>query len=333
MDRFFTAVQNFTEKRLTNRKARIESQKRAKRTVKSELLSWLDAIVFGVIVVFLLSQYVFELFLIPSPSMESTLGVKDRVFVSKQTYGIELFPYGPKVFNSRSPDRDDIITFYNKNYEHKSAVRAVLSRLIFRFTLGLVNTEVDEDGNPGEWLLVKRTAGLRGDTVTFVNGDAYIKPAGLSEYEAESVFREKNNYSTAPHRFIPEEFYDGYKAYVRYYTMKNTLKIPEKDLPRNLAERINAWIDEDYTSYYDLYAFNLEEQQTIREFDPSDRTARSDWTKYKLGVYVPEGSILPLGDNRDNSNDGRYFGPVSFSDLNGRVVTFVFPLNKLFKSV
>jgi signal peptidase I len=39
-----------------------------------------------------------------------------------------------------------------------------------------------------------------------------------------------------------------------------------------------------------------------------------------LGWYVPKGRMLPLGDNRDNSRDGRYFGPVPETKILGQAV-------------
>ena len=60
--------------------------------------------------------------------------------------------------------------------------------------------------------------------------------------------------------------------------------------------------------------------------DPTDREAASERAVYRAGIYVPSGQVLPLGDNRDNSSDGRYFGPVSEEKINGRVIGRFWPL-------
>ena len=57
--------------------------------------------------------------------------------------------------------------------------------------------------------------------------------------------------------------------------------------------------------------------------------ARSTWSRYRAGIYVPQSHVLPLGDNRDNSRDGRYFGPVEENDINGKVLFRFWPLGRI----
>jgi signal peptidase I len=44
-------------------------------------------------------------------------------------------------------------------------------------------------------------------------------------------------------------------------------------------------------------------------------------------IVVPQGHILVLGDNRENSNDGRFFGPISEKLVVGRAFVMVWPFN------
>ena len=186
MEKFLTWVEESTEKRLTKKKAKKEYNKNKKRTVLSEALEWLDALVFGVFWVIIINQFLFQLFVIPSPSMVSTLLVGDRVVVSKTSYGIEVYPGGPKIFESnRRVQRDDIITFYNPEYESKGPFFDILSQAIYMGTLSLVNIDKDSDGNPRERLFVKRAAALNGDRVYFKDGNVLIKVAGSDEYVEE----------------------------------------------------------------------------------------------------------------------------------------------------
>jgi len=51
------------------------------------LIEWLDALIFAVVAVSLINIFLFQNYKIPTPSMESTLLVGDRLYVSKTAYG------------------------------------------------------------------------------------------------------------------------------------------------------------------------------------------------------------------------------------------------------
>ncbi len=325
MERFFDWVQTRTEKHLTKRKAKKLKEKQ-NRSFMGEVLGWLDAILFAVVVVFLINQFVFQFFVIPSPSMLDTLLVKDRVMVSKLTYGIEMFPQGPKILDNRIPDRDDIITFYNPQYESRGPFFNVFSQVLYMITFSLINIDRDEDGNIRESLLVKRSAGAAGDTVTFMDGDAYFKYAGTDEFVLESEFRAQNGLSTAPHTITDKNAYVWYNAMGRINGL-TVEGVASSSVPRHLVSDYQAL--DNSVSFYDLYAYNKETAVGQMMADPTDMEARSVWAKYQSGVYVPEDHVLPLGDNRDNSQDGRYFGPVDAKNVNGRVVFRIWPLNRI----
>jgi signal peptidase I len=65
----------------------------AKKYKKSPAREWIDAGIFAVVAATLIRTFVFEAYVIPTPSMEKTLLVNDFLFVSK-------FSYGPRIPNT-----------------------------------------------------------------------------------------------------------------------------------------------------------------------------------------------------------------------------------------
>jgi len=100
-----------------------------------------------IIAIFIRSIFI-QPFYIPSSSMESTLLVGDRLFVTKFSYGYSKhsFPFSPAIFNGRimykSPKRGDVVVF---------------------------KTPVDNRTD-----YIKRLIGLPGDTIQFIDGELYL---------------------------------------------------------------------------------------------------------------------------------------------------------------
>ena len=71
----------------------------------------------ALIIAVLIRSLLFQPFYIPSSSMEPTLLVGDRIFVSKYTYGYSKhsFPFSPSITNkrffSKQPERGDLVVF------------------------------------------------------------------------------------------------------------------------------------------------------------------------------------------------------------------------------
>ena len=102
----------------------------------------------ALVIAILIRSLFFQPFYIPSSSMEPTLLVGDRIFVSKYTYGYSKhsFPFSPNISNerffSKSPLRGDLVVF---------------------------KTPADNRTD-----YIKRLIGLPGDSIQFVNGELFI---------------------------------------------------------------------------------------------------------------------------------------------------------------
>lgn len=325
MQKVYDWVLARTEAALTRRKA-VKATAKANRSFLGEIWGWLDALLFAVVVIFLLNQFFVQLFVIPSPSMAGTLEVKDRVMVNKQAYGIEVFPDGPKIFAVRTPDRDDIITFYNPRYESNGPFFDVLSQVLYLATLSFVNIDRDSEGNVKERLYVKRTVGVGGDRVRFVNGDVWIRPSGTDDFIPESQFRSETGLATNPHRSLDTSLYPAIDARARLMAWSEA-GISQIYLPSHLTEAYRSI--QNSTLYYDKYQHEASHAKAAAQLDPTDLDKRSASAAFENGIYVPYGYVLPLGDNRDNSEDGRYFGPVSTDKVNGKVNFVLWPFTHL----
>lgn len=67
-------------------------------------------------------------------------------------------------------------------------------------------------------------------------------------------------------------------------------------------------------------------------FDPDLQTGysiTSNFTSGNVDLVVPEGQVFVCGDNRQNSEDSRFFGPVRSEEIVGKLVLRLLPFDKL----
>ena len=118
------------------------------KIVKNLFYENLSTIFYALIIAIIIRSVLFQPFYIPSSSMEPTLLVGDRLFVSKYTYGYSKhsFPFSPNFSNNRyffkEPKRGEVIVF---------------------------KTPADNRTD-----YIKRLIGIPGDEIQFINGDLYL---------------------------------------------------------------------------------------------------------------------------------------------------------------
>ena len=151
----------------------------------------------ALLIAILIRSLFFQPFYIPSSSMEPTLLVGDRIFVSKYTYGYSRhsFPFSPnfssKRFFSKIPERGDLVVF---------------------------KTPADNRTD-----YIKRLIGMPGDTIQFVNGDLLINKNKIRRdiVESSEVIR-CGKFKLETKSFI-ETLPNGTK-YLAVYKKKGTLQ-------------------------------------------------------------------------------------------------------------
>ena len=115
---------------------------------KKEIIENIKTLFYALIIAIIIRSLIIQPFYIPSSSMEPTLLVGDRIFVTKYSYGYSKhsFPFSPSIFKGRilsnKPERGDIVVF---------------------------KTPADNRTD-----YIKRLIGLPGDQVQFLDSNLYI---------------------------------------------------------------------------------------------------------------------------------------------------------------
>ncbi|MDR1617573.1 MAG: S26 family signal peptidase [Treponema sp.] len=311
---FFDRLQILTEAWLS-RRARIRRIKKEKQRRKNPVLDWIEAFLWAAGVVLLINQYLFQAYQIPSGSMIDTLLIGDRIFVNKIIYGPELLPGTLKLPSPVRPERNAVIIFENPSYISRGPVFDIVQRIVYMLTLSFVDIDRDEAGEPKAHFLIKRAAGMGGDRFVMERGNMKILFAGEEEWVDEGEYREARGWRHRLSRLVTEGEYPAMEAAGKEAAWANL----GLEAPVGPARAENV-------RYPDYFAMEQARLETLRGALPHDERYSRLLARYRLGWYVPEGRVLPLGDNRDNSRDGRYFGPVREAKILGQGAVIYWPL-------
>jgi len=161
----------------------------------------LKTLIGALIIAILIRSLLFQPFYIPSSSMEPTLLVGDRIFVSKYTYGYSKhsFPFSPNFSNNRFfskiPERGDLVVF---------------------------KTPADNRTD-----YIKRLIGMPGDTIQFINGNLLINDNIIPRNEIASTgIIRCGKFQLETKSFI-ETLPNGIK-YIAVYKKRGTLQNTKK---------------------------------------------------------------------------------------------------------
>ncbi len=242
-------------------------ERKATNKAYREMWSWIEAVVFAVIVASLIHTYVFQMYRIPTSSMEKTLLVGDYLCVSKVAYGprMPMTPLSFPLVHNRMPlsqtkksyseavrrpykrlagcsevRRDDIVVFNfpagdtvlmeNPNVTYYDVLRE------FQHTYGekrgreLLNRQYTVISHPADKRehYVKRCVGMPGDTVTVKHGELYIN----GEPHRDAPGRQYNYYVRTAGNPIARKTFDELgiaKDDVLYDQSVNTYLLPLTD--------------------------------------------------------------------------------------------------------
>jgi signal peptidase I len=285
-------------------------------------LDWILAFLWAAGMVLLFNQYLVQAYQIPSGSMIDTLNIGDHVFVNKIVYGPELLPGVLKLPSPFRPKRNDIIIFENPTYISRGVVFDIAQRVIYMLTISLVDIDRDNAGEPRVHFLIKRAVGASGDRFVMERGEMRICFAGEERWVDEREYTAAQGRNHRISRLMPKDQYPILEAAGQAAAWTDMgLPVSEK----LLADAAEAG----YLRFPDYLAHERARLETLRKAAPGETRYAALLSRHRLGWYVPEGRILPLGDNRDNSRDGRYFGPVKMSKVLGKGLIIYWPLRRI----
>jgi len=98
----------------------------------SKILDNIKTLIIALIIAILIRSLLFQPFYIPSSSMEPTLLVGDRIFVSKYTYGYSRhsFPFSPPILNKRifnsKPEYGDLVVFKTPSDDRTDFIKRLI---------------------------------------------------------------------------------------------------------------------------------------------------------------------------------------------------------------
>jgi signal peptidase I len=322
MARWVEGVESATKTFLLWRKRRkfIKKQKQSK---KHWLLDWIEAFLWAALVVLFINQYFFQAYQIPSGSMKNTLLIKDRIFVNKYIYGPEAAPGLGKLPGMENPKRGEVIIFENPTYISRGTVFDILQRVIYMVTLSLVDIDKDKEGNPRPHFLIKRAVGVGGDRIRFSRGEVEFKLPDSSAWEKERNIERLGVPAYEIRRIIQQDQYSRIEQAGKAEAYLSA-QLPLSDEMRQAAEGSS------YVSA-DTLEWNKHRYKALYSIYPHEKKYESEWRRRKTGWYIPDGWIFPLGDNRDNSRDARYFGPVNTENVLGKAMFIYLPLHRIGK--
>ncbi|MDR0785949.1 MAG: signal peptidase I [Treponema sp.] len=318
---FLRNVRIQTEKFLSRRRA-LKRIRREKQKLKNPVLDWVESFIWAACVVLLINQYLFQAYQIPSGSMIDTLLIRDRIFVNKLVFGPELLPGLWKLPSPIKPKRDDVVIFENPSYISRGPAFDVAQRIIYMLTLSLVDIDRDENGEPKAHFLIKRAAGMGGDRFKMEKGDFYIQFPGTDSWIAETEYNRQIGKTHRLTRLMSQADYPALLAAGKAVGYSDVGLQP----PQELLEEAKAAQN---LRYADYLTYDHARLQVLRGAQPGVERYRTALARYDLGWYVPENHILPLGDNRDNSRDGRYFGSVNKNKVLGQGAFIYWPLTRV----
>lgn len=252
--------------------------------------------------VFFVMTFLLQSFVIPTGSMIDNLLVGDHLLVGKVSYSDSLGKLDGMVLPQTKIDRGMVVTFRAPH-------------------------ELDKE-------YVKRVIALPGETIKIVKQQVYINGQPLDEETYKHHFSNKVYFFENGKRIVDEYPVDGDNE--KEKLIRTVISDDEKTRVEKVYKRggdgtlslINT-SEESLTDFNNIpirlwYGDNFPFE--YRNYDEVDSlfNIKSNYRKYLVDTEmgrafkVPQGHYFCMGDNRDNSLDSRFWGPVPGNLITGK---------------
>ena len=205
------------------------------------------------LLVLVIRSFIFQLFVVPSGSLEPTIMPKAFIAVNQFAYGLRMPVSETKIISVSEPKRGDIVLFHSPVQPNKD--------------------------------LIKRLIGLPGDKISYINRVLYI------------------NGEKMPQTFV------GYTT--------------DSDGPGSPTWTVKIMEENLLGVKHKIYVCA----------DTQNSTCPGATSIDFYNLIVPAGHYFMVGDNRDNSDDGRFWGFVPEANIMGKGWFILFSWNSLTSSI
>ncbi len=212
----------------------LKKKKDRKKDTKSKppidiIVENVDMIIQCIIIVSLIWNFIFQLYIIPSESMVPTFLGQDRVVVTKFLSGPKI-PYTDwKIPMVKKPHRGDIVVFESPHYTQNSLFKKLFHQFFLMISLGTFDIDRAPNGGPKHQYIVKRMIAGEGEKIMMVNDRVYIKKKGEADFKELTIDREK--YAHLNLHAEPEKI----KKHIR--------SIPTSAEKRDFFDKWDAWTE------------------------------------------------------------------------------------------
>lgn len=328
-------------------KRRKDKQEEETKKAKSWLREWIDAIVFAFIAAAILRAFLFGSYKIPTPSMEKTLMTGDLLIVSNITYGART-PMGICVPFLQGW----CVPGVELPWTRLPGFRDVERNDIFVFNVPWEVKPVSQKTN-----YIKRAVAIPGDTISiqdkvlFVNGEREYSHEGvqrhyivrmadrvrLSNAKMESVGGELIGYTNQDSYVVnmTEELAQTVSGWAEVDTMYLNVMSPgarDRNYTQSEGDFSRAFSNPDQLPEivvpFEGQEIELNQDNWFIYKDIIERYERNDLRREGNAIFIngeetntytiKQDYYFGMGDNRDNSQDSRFWGFVPENHIIGK---------------